>query len=64
MGLKEYVHKRLLESGLDKRDVAERLGCSVQWVRDFERGRIKGPSVDKIESLYLILTGKQLEIGD
>lgn len=42
--------------------VAKELGYTLNWVSMVANGAIKEPSVDKIEQLYQLLTGKELEL--
>lgn len=36
-------------------DVAKATGLSVAWITDFTKGKIKEPSVDKVNKLYIYL---------
>lgn len=47
----------------DYRNIAALTGLKPTWVASFAQGRIKEPSVDKVETLYQHLSGKQLDLG-
>jgi transcriptional regulator with XRE-family HTH domain len=42
--------------------IANVTGLSETWLKKFCAGQIEEPSVNKIETLYVYLTGKQLEL--
>lgn len=47
---------------LEYEDIAEKIDVSVPWLKNLATGRIDDPSVNRIERLYTLLTGKQLNV--
>ena len=43
-------------------DIGHNTGLSIHWIEKFGQGKIKNPSVQKVQTLYEFLTGKKLEI--
>lgn len=46
----------------DYRNLAERSGLTLSWIRAFAANRIPNPSASRLESLYKGITGKQIKI--
>lgn len=42
--------------------IAVGTGLNEEWIKAFNRGRFKGPSADKIETLYVYLKGSALDL--
>lgn len=58
--LQEKVRRLVAQSSMNNNEIAVVAGCSAQWVHLFKEGRIKSPSVDTMEKLYVYFTGKPL----
>jgi transcriptional regulator with XRE-family HTH domain len=51
-----------LTSREDHKRLAEELGVTVNWITMLIDGKIKEPGVNKIERLYVALSGKRIEL--
>ncbi len=43
-------------------EIYNETGISFYWLRKFASGEYKNPSVNRVEHLYTVLTGKALEV--
>lgn len=43
-------------------DVAEATGLNEAWIKQFAAGNIPNPSVNRVETLYVYLTGNALNV--
>lgn len=42
--------------------IAKKIGCTYTWMCQLDAGTIKEPGVNKIEKLYNVLSGKEVEL--
>lgn len=63
MKLSDRTRELLLAANLDRegrRNLAQTLGVTTGWLRDFELGYYQDPGVNKVQQLYEILAGRPL----
>lgn len=58
--LMDETRRLLKESDIPRYKLAEAIGVTRVWIRDFERGNYIDPGVNKIQKLYEILSGEPL----
>lgn len=56
------VQKELLETDKAYHDIARVTDIPANWLWQFANGRIPDPSVNRVEQLFVYLTGKTLEV--
>ena len=53
---------RSLPRNVKNVDISEATGLKPSWITDFTKGRVKSPNVDYVETLYIFLSKKSLDI--
>ncbi len=56
----DYVRRLLQDTQMPDDEVAAHIGRSKQWVWLFRNAKIKAPSVDVMDDLHHLLTGRNL----
>lgn len=64
VNLNDYVLNRLRDRPryLTLRTIAEQTELKLDWLEMYSRGKIKDPSVNRVEKLYIFLTGEALAV--
>jgi predicted transcriptional regulator len=44
------------------KDISEKTGVPEGWIKAFNAGKMKNPSVVRVEKLYAFLTGSELNV--
>ena len=59
-----FVRKHLILSKKTLKDIHKETGLPYVWLVPFTKGKIRNPSVNRVEFLYTYLTSKQLALGE
>lgn len=54
------VHNRSRKLTYDM--IAKEIGENPNWIKKFSCGQISDPGVNKVEKLYVFLSGKELDV--
>lgn len=61
--LMHRTQRMLIDHKLSCLEVFEETGINYHWLKKFENGDFKNPSVNRVQSLYEFLAGKKLFEG-
>ena len=60
MKTQDKIRELLIASTLSDHEIAAKIGCSKQWVWLFRNAKVKSPTVDVMDDLHRLLTGRDI----